>query len=74
MTRKMTKLSFPNALVSSTLGTILVSFTSVWLATTALQPATATDAAKSLNSHSSGSSSRPLFRVPLVPPGADWTA
>ena len=57
MTHKMT-LSFPNALVSSTLGTILVSFTSVWLATT----------------QSSGSSLRPLFRVPLVPPGADWTA
>jgi hypothetical protein len=73
MARKMTKLSFPNALVSSTLGTILVSFTSVWLATTA-PTGTATDTAKSLNSHSSGSSSRPLFRVPLVPPGADWTA
>lgn len=73
MTRKMTKLSFPNALVSSTLGTILVSVISVWLVT-AVQPAAAPDAAKSFHSHSPGSSSRPLFRVPLVPPGADWTA
>jgi hypothetical protein len=72
MTRQMTNRSLPTALVSSTLGTVLVSISSVWLATSAYQPATAPDAA--LHSHSSQSSSRPLFRVPVVPPGADWTS
>ena len=38
MTRKTTKLSFPYALMSSTLGTILVSVTAVWLATAAYTP------------------------------------
>jgi hypothetical protein len=74
MTSKTTKLSFPNALVSSTLGTVLVSMISVWLATAALQPAPATDTAEGLHSHSPGAKSHRLFRVPLVPPGADWTA
>ena len=38
MTRKMTKLSFPYALMSSTLGTVLVSMTAVWLATDTFRP------------------------------------
>ena len=38
MTRKMTKSSFPYALASSTLGTVLVSMTAVWLATAAYAP------------------------------------
>jgi hypothetical protein len=73
MTSKSTTLSFPNAFVSSTLGTVLVSMISVWLATAAIQ-APATDTAKGLRSHSPGASSHRLFRVPLIPPGADWTA
>lgn len=73
MTSKMTNRSFPFALMSSTLGTVLVSVTAVWLATSACQPVTAPDAAHALRSQSKAWP-HPLFRVPLVPPGADWTA
>ena len=58
-------LSFPYALISSTLGTILVSVTAVWLVTSIYAP--------SPTSHSSGSSHH-LFRLSPIPPGADWTA
>ena len=54
MTRKMTKPSFPYALASSTLGTVLVSMTAVWLATAAYAPLTAPAAQAP---HSTGSSS-----------------
>ncbi len=62
MTRKMTKLSFPYALMSSTLGTFLVSMTAVWLAASCYAPVTAPDRASAQHSYSSGSSSHPLFR------------
>jgi len=71
MTRTMTKHSF--LLMSSTLGTILVSATAVWLATSAYQPMTAHDTAHALGSQSQAWP-HPLFRVPPVPPGADWTS
>jgi hypothetical protein len=71
MTRTMTKHPFPYALMSSTLGTVLVSVTSVWLATSAYQPATASDTAHALHSLSKAWS-HPLFRVPLIPPRAGW--
>ena len=44
MTRKMTKPTFPYALASSTLGTVLVSLTAVWLATASYAPVAAPDA------------------------------
>ena len=69
MTRKMTKTSFPYALLSSTLGTVLVSMTAVWLATAAYAPPAAHDA---LPSHSTGS--HQLYRLSPVPAGADWTS
>jgi hypothetical protein len=69
MTRKMTKSSFPYALASSTLGTILVSMTAVWLATAAFAPLT-TPAAQA--PHSTGS--QQLYRLSPVPAGADWTS
>ena len=74
MTRKMTKHSFPYALMSSALGTVLVSMTAVWLATAAYAPVAAPDAASAQHSHSSGSSPQPLFRLSPIPPGADWTS
>jgi hypothetical protein len=74
MTRKMTKHSFPYALTSSTLGTVLVSITAVWLATSAYAPATSPDPASVQHSHSSGFSSHPLFQLSPIPPGADWTS
>ena len=69
MTRKMTKSSFPYALASSTLGTVLVSMTAVWLATAAYAPLT-TPAAQA--PHSTGS--QQLYRLSPVPAGADWTS
>ena len=69
MTRKMTKPTFPYALASSTLGTVLVSMTAVWLATAAYAPLTAPAAQPS---HSTGS--QQLYRLSPVPAGADWTS
>jgi len=74
MTRKMTKPLFPYALMSSTLGTILVSMTAVWLATASYAPVAAPDRAGAVHSHSPSSSSQPLFRLSPIPPGADWTS
>ena len=73
MTRKTTKLQAPFALLSSTLGTVLVSVTAVWLATSAYAPARP-DAAAPHQSYSPGSSPQPLFRPSPIPPGADWTS
>ena len=73
MTRNTTRLPAPFALLSSTLGTILVSVTAVWLATSAYAPAAHPDAAAPYHS-SSGSSSQPLHRLSPIPPGADWTS
>ena len=72
MTRNTTKLPAPFALMSSTLGTILVSVTAVWLATSANAPARP-DATAHYHS-SSGSSPQPLYRLSPVPAGADWTS
>jgi hypothetical protein len=73
MTRKMTKASFP--LVSSTLGTIMVSFAAVWLASSSLYApviaARDTASAPTSNSHRSSS---PLYRLSPIPAGADWTS
>ena len=74
MTRRMTNPSFPYALASSTLGTVLVSMIAVWLATSFYAPVAAPDAASAHHSHSPSSSSHSLFRLSPIPPGADWTA
>jgi hypothetical protein len=74
MTRKMTKPTFPYALLSSTLGTVLVSVTAVWLAAATYAPAPAPDRASAVHSNSPSSSSQPLFRLSPIPPGADWTS
>jgi hypothetical protein len=72
MTRKMTKASFPSALVSSTLGTIMVSFAAVWLATSSLYaPVIAAPDTKPSDSHRS---SAPLYRLSPIPAGTDWTS
>ena len=69
MTRNMTKLPFPYALASSTLGTVLVSMTAVWLAAASYAPPAASHAQRS---HST--SSHQLFQLSPIPPGADWTS
>jgi hypothetical protein len=72
MTRPTTNHLFPYALMSSTLGTILVSMAAVWLASLAYAPVSPPDAATH-HFHSSGSSSQPLFRLSPIPAGADWS-
>jgi hypothetical protein len=72
MTRNSTKIPAPFALASSTLGTILVSVTAIWLATSTYVPAGHPDPAAP-HHYSSGSSSQP-FRLSPIPPGADWTS
>ena len=72
MTRKMTKPLFPYALMSSTLGTILVSTAAVWLATSAYAPVSRPDATSAQHSQFPSSSSQPLYRLspsPLAPTG-----
>ena len=69
MTRTMTKPSLPYALASSTLGTVFVSMTAVWLAAATYPPLTAHDAQPS---HSTNS--QQLYRLSPVPAGADWTS
>jgi len=73
MARPTTKYLFLYALMSSTLGTILVSMAAVWLASSAYAPMTRLDAASAHHFHSSGSSSQPLFRLSPIPAGADWS-
>jgi len=67
MTRPM-KSSFPCALISSALATVLVSVIAVWLATSHVSHY---DAAPT---HPKASSSRQLFQLSPIPPGADWTS
>jgi hypothetical protein len=69
MTRKMTKPSFPYALLSSTLGTVLVSVTAVWLASASYAPLAAPDAQPSR-----ATNSQQLYRLSPLPAGADWTS
>ena len=67
MTRKMTTASLPYALLSSTLGTVLVSVTAVWLAAATYAPLTAPAAQPSPSSHQP-------YRLSPAPAGADWTS
>ena len=73
MTRALTKRSFPFALMSSTVGTIIISVAAVWLAPSlAYAPVVAVPNTASV--HSKSSSDRPLYRLSPIPPGADWTS
>jgi len=76
MTRPMTKRLFPRALISSTVGTTLISIAAVWLVTShAFVPVVATpDTANIEHSKSYQLSDRPLYRLSPIPPGADWTS
>lgn len=76
MTRNQTNHSQPCALVSSTLGTTLVSFVAAWLAASSLcaPMATGSDTASATRSHSHSSSSGRLYQLSPIPPGADWTS
>jgi len=76
MTRPMTKRQFPAAIVSSTVGTTLISIAAAWLVTShAFAPAAATpDTARIEHAKPSNPSGRPLYRLSPIPAGADWTS
>ena len=76
MTRNKTKHSLPYALVSSTLGTTLVSFVAAWLvASSPYGPmTTGSDSAGAGHTHSHSSPSSRLYQLSPIPPGADWTS
>jgi hypothetical protein len=75
MTRPMTKHLFPRAMISSTVGTTLISIAAVWLVTShAFAPVVATpDTANIEQKKSNQPSTRPLYRLSPIPAGADWT-
>ena len=75
MTRPMTKRLFPRALISSTVGTTLISIAAVWLVTShAFAPVVATpDTAKFENAEPYKPTGR-LYRLSPIPAGADWTS
>jgi hypothetical protein len=73
MTLQIPKCSFPFA--SSIMGTILVSVTAVWLATSlAYGPVVATPDSGSVRSKFYNPPDHPLYRLSPIPPGADWTS
>jgi hypothetical protein len=75
MTRPMTKRFFPRAIVSSTVGTTLISIAAVWLVTShAFAPVVATPDTAIDDSKSHQPSARHLYRLSPIPPGADWTS
>jgi hypothetical protein len=68
--------SRPYALVSSAVGTTLISIAAVWLAISiAFAPVMATPDPPSADASKSYTSSpRPLYQLSPIPPGADWTS
>ena len=75
MTRPMTKRQVPSAIVTSTVGTVLISIAAVCLATSPVfAPAVATpDTAKYEQTRPYKPSGR-LYRLSPIPAGADWTS
>ena len=75
MTRPMKKRQFPVAIVSSTVGTALISIVAAWLvASPLLAPAVTTpDGAKYEHTEPYKPSGR-LYRLSPIPAGADWTS
>mgnify|MGYP003561897014 CR=1 FL=1 len=74
MTRNKTSHSTPYALISSTLGTSLVSIFAAWLAASLLYAPAMAPAANATQLHSHPSASGRLFQLSPIPPGADWTS
>jgi hypothetical protein len=76
MNRPMRKRQFPRALVSSTVGTTLISIAAAWLVTSnAIAPGVPMpDTAKMQNAKPYQPSSRPLYRLSPIPAGVDWAS
>ena len=70
----MTSLTKPrfSLLVSSALATILVSIVSAWIVNSPAAPVAQVPIARGSEMHHS--SSRHLFQISPIPPGADWTS
>jgi hypothetical protein len=78
MTTTKTNQRFPHLLITSTIGTTLISIAAAWIVTSAtLAPmGTSPEAENSAQtrSYDASPSSRPRFRLSPLPAGADWTA
>jgi hypothetical protein len=69
------KRQFPTAIVSSTVGTTLISVAAAWLmASPVLSTAVATPEAKKYEQTKPYKPSGRLYRLSPVPAGADWTS
>ena len=62
------------AFVSSTLGVTLLSIVAAWTVSSIILNPVATNSQNGIHLKSDQPSSRHLFRISPIPPGADWTA
>ena len=75
MTRPMKKRQFPVAIVSSTVGTALISIVAGWLvASPIFTPMAATPDATKYERTMPHKPSGRLYRLSPIPAGADWTS
>jgi hypothetical protein len=72
MTRQSRQRSF--AFVSSTLGTTLISIVAAWTVSSAILDPVEPNSPNATHLKSDQPTSRHLFRISPIPPGADWTA
>jgi hypothetical protein len=64
----------PRALVSSTVGATLMSIAAAWLATSLTFAPVVNPDTPSIDASKSYTSSRHLYQLSPIPPGADWTS
>jgi len=75
MTRPMTKRQVPGAIVSSAVGTTLISIAAVWLATShVFAPVVAIPDTAKYEQNKPYKPSGRLYRLSPIPAGADWTS
>ena len=72
MTRHSNHRSF--TFVSSTLGATLISIVAAWTVSSAILDPIAPNSSSAAHLKSDRPTSRHLFRISPIPPGADWTA
>ena len=72
MTRTSNHRSF--AFVSSTLGATLISVLAAWTVSSVILDPVVRNSPGAVHLKSDPSTSRHLFRISPIPPGADWTA
>ena len=72
MTRTHTHRSF--AFVSSTLGATLISIVAAWTFSSVILDPVAPNSPSAVHLKPDQPTSRHLFRISPIPPGADWTA